>query len=62
MLYNFEAPFTTGTTILKLLLDDDEDLINEDSQESWYKNHPKVRHLKMKMCPLMDQMDPMISD
>ena len=31
MLYNFEAPLQIGTGILKLLIDDDEDLINEES-------------------------------
>ena len=31
ILYNFEAHLKIGTGILKLLIDDDEDLINEES-------------------------------
>ena len=39
MLYNFEAPLKTGTGILKLLIDEEEDLIIEESQESCDQNH-----------------------
>ena len=39
--YNFEAPLKTGTGILKLLIDE-EDLIIEESQESCDQNHLKV--------------------
>ena len=42
ILYNFEAPLKTGTGILKLLIDDKEDLIIEESQESCDQNHLKV--------------------
>ena len=42
ILYNFEAPLKIGTGILKLLIDDDEDLINEESQESCDQNHLMV--------------------
>ena len=41
ILCNFEALLTIGTGILKLL-DDDEDLINEESQESCDQNRLKV--------------------
>ena len=34
ILHNFEAPLKTGTGILKLLIDEEEDLIIEESQES----------------------------
>ena len=43
ILYNFEAPLKTGTGILKLLIDEEEDLIIEESQESYDPNHLKVR-------------------
>ena len=41
ILYNYEAPLKTGTGILKLLIDE-EDLIIEESQESCDQNHLKV--------------------
>ena len=39
VLYNFEAPLKIAARILELLLDDDEELINEESQESCDQNH-----------------------
>ena len=42
ILYNFEAPLKMGTGILNLLIDDNEDLINEESQESCDQIHLKV--------------------
>ena len=45
ILYNFEAPLKTGTGILKLLIDE-EDLIIEESQESCYQS--QLRYLKVR--------------
>ena len=42
ILYNFETPLKTGTGILKLLIDEEEYLITEESQESCDQNHLKV--------------------
>ena len=38
----FEAPLKIGTGIFKLLIDDNENLISEESQESCDQNHLKV--------------------
>ena len=38
ILYDFEAPLITGTCTLEMFLDDDEDLINEETQESCDQN------------------------
>ena len=37
--YNFKAPLKIGTGILKLLKDDEEDLITEESQEGTDHSH-----------------------
>ena len=42
ILYNFEAPLKTGTEIIRLLIDDEEDLFIEESQESCDQNHLKI--------------------
>ena len=42
ILYNFEAPLKTGTGILKLLVDEEENLIVEESKESCDQNHLNV--------------------
>ena len=43
ILYNFEASLKTGTGILKLLTDNKEDMIIEESQESCDQNHLNLR-------------------
>ena len=43
ILYNFVASLKIGTGILQLLIYDDEDLTNEESQESCNQNHLKVK-------------------